>query len=163
MKFASIILKTFVGLIIILIGLWIFVAAVTIPDYTNNSAYSFVDGFVASITLAGSLFALSIICTAGVSLIIWLPLGYLVGAITFAVTRFFLKITGIQTGSKKAADEQPAEQKQPALNRDQMALVNYIQKARKKGLTDTQIAQNLLNNGWTNASITAALTTAQSK
>lgn len=162
MKFASIILKTFVGLIIILIGLWIFIAATTIPEYVNNPTHNFADGFVASITFAGSLFALSIICTAGVSLIIWLPLGYLVGAITFAVTRFFLRLVGIQTDSKKAEDKQPAKQKQPAPGRDQMALANYIQKARQKGLTDAQITQNLLSSGWTDASIAIALTTVQS-
>jgi hypothetical protein len=116
------------------------------------------------------LIGVSIICTAFISLIIWLPLWYGVG---YGVL-LLLRLAGLNVGaifdSQKgqaatAPTESPAQvepagpatQPEPKANltRDQQALLNYIHKARAKGLSDALISRNLAKNGWSAENITA--------
>ena len=113
----------------------------------------------ADFSTAFGILIFSIICTAGISLLLWIPIWYAVGYGTLIVLRVILGFFGVDIGgifgSKKAKstpdDPKPA---QPALSRDQQALLNYIKKARAKGLSDEQISQNLTSNGWKAQSVT---------
>jgi len=118
------------------------------------------------------LIAVSIICTAFISLIIWLPVWYGVG---YGVL-LLLRLAGVNVGaifdSKKGQTATPPAESQtqvetasPAaqpdravtahLSRDQQALIYYVSKARAKGLSDEQISRNLAKNGWSAESITS--------
>ena len=107
------------------------------------------------------LYFFSIVCTAGAALIVWIPLWYVVGYGVLLTLRFILPLFGMDISgifdrnkAKSASDiSQPA---QATLSRDQQALLNYIKKARAKGLSDEQISQNLTSNGWKADSITTA-------
>ena len=103
------------------------------------------------------LIFLSIVCTFGVSLAIWIPLSYLVGWIILGSIQFVLRLA-------EAAERQPeapksklqalskqldqALQPESSLTNDQRAMANYITKARGKGLTNEEISSQLRNNGW---------------
>jgi hypothetical protein len=120
---------------------------------------------------AFTLILASIICTALISLIIWIPLWYIVGYGALLILRLALKpmgldLSGLFAAKKTAPDKPPAQpaKVRPAaaplspqgLTNDQMALLNYVGKARRKGLTDAQISHNLEKNGWSGESVAAA-------
>ncbi len=101
----------------------------------------------------------SIICTAGLSLIILLPIWYAVGYIAIIPLRLILMTAGINInlpGSKKSEATQQEQQPKSALSKDQVALINYIKKALTKGLSKEQISVTLKSNGWPRDSITSA-------
>ena len=136
--------------------------------------------FLASFQDAFSFILISIVCTAGISLVLWLPIWYIIGYGVIVGLRFILKAFGVDMGGlvghKKgrdsAAGQSPAKSEarvqmltgqldeeleaQTKLSRDQLALLNYIKKAENKGLSREQIAKNLTKNGWTNDSVNAA-------
>ena len=91
----------------------------------------------------GLLFVfLSIVCTAGISLVGWIPLWFTVGFI----------IVSVIGSSMKSAPEQsrPSDPNQPLL-------VEYIGKALAKGRwSREQIDEHLRKNGWTNDEIQQA-------
>jgi len=136
-----------VGWVVIVLISWILLT----PSMTNSYT-GFGQAIFLSLFTVVQLFVLSIVCTLGISLIIWIPLGFGVGWVVF-------KIAGWdKTSPKKPGEDaqQPKPQSLPSLTRDQQALLNYIKKAKAKGLNDDQISQNLTTNGWTTDSITAA-------
>jgi hypothetical protein len=112
------------------------------------------------ISTAFAILAFSIICTAGISLIIWIPVWYILGYLAFAVLRFILSFFGVDLaeslGLHKKKNKPAPQAEQPTLSRDQQALLNYIKKAQAKGLSNAQISSNLQNNGWSRDSITWA-------
>lgn len=116
---------------------------------------------------AFGILAFSIICTAGISLILWVPIWYAVGYGVLIALRVILPLFGMDISGvferkkvKPASDDsQPAR---PKLSRDELALVNYIKKARAKGLNDQQISQNLAGNGWKANSVTTAFAMVES-
>ncbi len=108
---------------------------------------------------AMTLIFLSIICTAGISLAIWIPLSYLVGwgvlwAIQFAIRLVKAEESGPQAESPKSKQQTLSKQldqtlqAESSLTNDQRAIANYITKARGKGLTNEAISSKLRNNGW---------------
>lgn len=114
---------------------------------------------------AAGLYLLSIICTVGISLILWLPLWFGVGWLTIAIFKMIEKRLGSDKGASPAADASPSTpqtdqphtltdrlnqelQNDPALARNQAAVLNYIKKAREKGLSNQQITLDLTNTGW---------------
>lgn len=121
-------------------------------------SYLFLSLIMFDFQAAFALVALSIICTAGISLILWLPLWYGVGYVTILLVRFGLHLVGLDflgnLFNKKPAADAPAGP--PTLTAEQTALVNYIKKARHKGLTDEQISGNLKTNGWSSNAISDA-------
>ena len=105
--------------------------------------------FMGSFSDAFGLVAFSIICTLGISLILWLPACYLVGFLPVWALRQLLR------DPAESSDAHPADNpghtavpSEPKLSHDQLALVNYIKKARAKGLNQERIRQNLERNGW---------------
>lgn len=100
------------------------------------------------------LYLLSIICTLGIGLVVWIPLWYVTGYAVIIVVNLLLGVFGYSLGSliSRRIRKTPHNQ---SLSRDQLALTNYIQKARQKGLDDAQILSNLKQNGWNSQSVTA--------
>jgi MFS family permease len=101
--------------------------------------------------------AASIICTAGISLILWLPLTYGVGWLTLIVIRFVRGMLDAEPASAGQAQAAPPAATSPALTNDQRAVINYVKQARAKGLKDAEISLKLQRNGWTAESIQFAL------
>ena len=86
---------------------------------------------------ASPLIAASIICTAGVSLVIWIPLSYGVGSLIVSIYESVSK-------SKKTGGDGPKS----SMNNEQKALTGYIHQSRSKGVSDDNIFSLLKNNGW---------------
>ena len=117
-----------------------------------------------------TLMALSIICTAGISLIIWVPIWYGLGYLVVMLANMILKAAGVDVAAmfgKKPNTATNALQTTPDsldqnaidtsnLTKDQVALINYIRKAQQKGLSNDTITQNLGKNGWNTDSISQA-------
>ena len=88
----------------------------------------------------------SIICTAGISLVMWVPLWWLVGWIILAIYNAIAK-------PSQGEGDRPVAAKKDA---NQQALVNYMKLAKSKGFSDTQISTRLRVEGWGNEEITEA-------
>ena len=138
---------------------WLINAALNIPIGIVVS-FIFLTVFMeGDIATAFAILVFSIICTAGISLILWLPIWYGVGYLTVALGRLLVRAFGGQSSSPAAPPQQPLAQAAPtgeegqALSRDQIAITNYIKKAKAKGLNRESINKALQTNGWTTDSI----------
>jgi hypothetical protein len=134
---------------------WLISAALNIPVGIVVS-FIFLTVFMeGDITTAFAILVFSIICTAGISLILWLPIWYGVGYLTVALFRLLVRAFGGQSSSPQQplAQAAPAGEQEKALSRDQIALTNYIKKAKAKGLNRESISKALQTNGWTADSI----------
>jgi cytochrome c biogenesis protein CcdA len=118
--------------------------------------------FIGSISDTFSLILLSIICTAGISLILWLPIWYVTGYLCVIPFRLLVKALDVNLPITSTPPQQPAAQTPPSgaqaqsLSRDQAAVTNYIKKAKAKGLNKESITRALQANGWTLDSINSA-------
>ncbi|MEA5468186.1 hypothetical protein [Spirulina sp. 06S082] len=101
---------------------------------------------VTGVDNAISIIGLSIICTAGVSLVMWVPLWWLVGWIVVAIYQAIAK-------PSQGDRDRPVN---PIKDANQQALVNYMKLAKSKGFSDTQISTRLRVEGWGNEEITEA-------
>lgn len=103
-------------------------------------------GFI--ITGNGAFLAMSIICTAGISLVAYIPLSIIVGHLFFMVwDRIFNKQSIIEEKEFKTFQT----------NNNQKALVSYITQARAQGISDKQIVDNLRSQGgWLDDDISIA-------
>ena len=116
------------------------------------------------------LIAASVICTAGISLIIWVPLAYVIGWGVLALITWLTGWSIEPDSSPSPAGEEPVQvqsdnigalsqqldqqlKKEPALTNDQRAIATYIRKALDRGITREKIQVNLQNNGWSADSI----------
>lgn len=90
-------------------------------------------GLFNDVSVFGGIFLLgvSIVCTLGLSLILWVPLWWLTGWIILTV---FLR-----------AESPPKDAVPKRVN----PLITYIQQARSRGYSDEQIQRRLLQEGWT--------------
>ena len=109
---------------------------------------------------AGTLVVYSIVCTLGVSLLIWLPLAWLVGAVTLMLFFGIAKVMGFSVTTIFPVLNRPVgEVFQPAVSRatvHQQGLINYIQKAQAKGFSTSQIHKRLRLEGWEQTEIEQA-------
>jgi hypothetical protein len=96
------------------------------------------------------LIFLSILCTAGAGIFIWLGIIYIVGVIGLAVYNLIRK-----AWSDTDAKGSPA----PAvkMSSHDIALSNYIRVARAAGNPDLNIRQRLVENGWNPQKVDDAL------
>lgn len=98
-------------------------------------------------------FAWSIICTVGISLILWVPAFFVVGSIFVwiisAVTRG--KVFG--EGSPVSNDKHTNKR---SLTNKQQALADYIWKAKAQTLNDNQILAILMKQGWSEQEVKEA-------
>lgn len=103
-----------------------------------------------SITLAGTLIGASIICTAGISLLIWIPLCWSVGWLVFEISSLLFGQARMRRVFRVATvDASPAQS-------DLLSLVDYIQKCHHKGWGDDKITNILRAQGWENQEIEEA-------
>ena len=116
---------------------------------------------VGDLTSAAILFVISVVCTFGMSLVIWLPLAWLVGILTLSV------LMAIYLAGKKwigwqwpALEARMQRQSQDTAGQSPttQALHRYISQATAKGYSDDKIQRRLLKQGWTMAEIEAAQT-----
>lgn len=133
------------------------------------------------VTIVGYLFAgdsfftlvfVSVICTAGVALGIWIPLCYGVGSLVY---RMIKKSDGMPASMTPPREERAVatalsgSQISPALSSstvapsqpatytaNQIAIIRYIQDGRQAGMADVMMRQELANVGWPNQDIEAA-------
>ncbi len=85
-----------------------------------------------------AFFTVSIICTLGIALIVWIPLAYLIGSVVFYLLRLF--------GVVKAKSVFQA--KEGYISKEQIAIEDYIKGARSSCLSDEQITSALKEKGW---------------
>ncbi len=92
---------------------------------------------------AAAFMILSIVCTAGISLVVWIPIWWVVG-------RFIQWVVASLSSSKDSCDKGPAES-QPSrrLQDHEKAISTFIQKARAAKLCEADIGNRLLAAGWT--------------
>lgn len=106
--------KTLIGFATIVVVLSLFTAGAAIP-----------------------MILLSIICTAGVSLVLWIPLSYGVGSLVVSLYQSMSK-------SKKTDGAGPKS----SLTNEQKAITDYIKQSKSKGVEDNNIFSLLKANGW---------------
>ena len=113
--------------------------------------------FTGSSDFASSLiniFLISVICTLGLSLFIWIPLFWMVGFLAleiFGLLNRSLNHRG-DAGEGGTSDRQAVF----AVSTDIQAMVSYINQSRVHGATDQQIATRLRAKGWTEGEINHA-------
>lgn len=109
---------------------------------------------------AGTLVLYSIVCTLGISLLIWVPLVWLAGFITVGIILGIAQAVGFGLNLTLPGQSQSiGEVFQPAVSRatvKQQSLVNYIRKAQAKGFSESQIQNRLRQEGWSLAEIEQA-------
>jgi len=89
----------------------------------------------------------SVVLTAGVALVVWIPLCWFVGWVTLELIGSFVK---------KPDGKEEATRKRPLLSRDEVALTEYIRQAEARGMSDDKIVAHLRRNGWSNSQIQKA-------
>ncbi len=93
----------------------------------------------------------SIICTAGVGLVVWIPLSYVVGSIVVGIAQ------GVQNLSSNSKNmENLASAQVVKVTNNQKAIIDYIKLARRRGFQDNNIFANLRTNGWAEDAINEA-------
>jgi hypothetical protein len=116
------------------------------------------------------LIAASVICTAGISLIIWVPLAYVIGWGVLALFTWIASWAAGPDSTPPATDGEPVQaqpgnvaalsqqldqrlKREASLSNDQRAITTYIRKALDRGLSRERIMANLQDNGWAADSI----------
>lgn len=87
---------------------------------------------------AGTFIVASIVCTAGMSLVVWFPAWFVLGWIVLAIAKAAGLIGSGQkpTGIRRQQD------------RDLKAVIEYLGKAEASGMTDERITGELESAGW---------------
>lgn len=80
-------------------------------------------------------FILSIVCTIGISLVVWIPLAFFIGTLVFML---------------------PGIKEKNPISREQQALRDYVSRAKNSGLSSEEIKKALKDKGWSEDEITAA-------
>lgn len=103
------------------------------------------------------LVAASIICTAGVGLVVWIPLSYGVGLLVVAIFQ------SLFNHDRPSIVESSSGTQIVNLNNDQRAIINYILLARGRGFKDDDTFTNLKVNGWSEQMIRECFARVESK
>ncbi|WP_072622666.1 hypothetical protein [Spirulina major] len=114
----------------VLIGFALSFLLLTIVGLFNN--FSMFGGLI--------IIGVSIVCTLGVSLVLWVPLWWLLGWIVLRLLK------------AKAAAPTVA-----MVSNNLRPLMTYIEQARSRGYSDDQIQRRLTQEGWSEAEVEAAL------
>jgi hypothetical protein len=122
---------------------------------------------VGDFSTAMIIFGASIICTAGISLIIWLPVCYGIGFSALWLAGQVVKL--FHTPEDSSRRPQPTEHRetvnlqvlnqriqQSSQQHNQQALEEYIQRAIAYGYTEQKIIENLTQHGWSESEIQQA-------
>lgn len=98
----------------------------------------------------------SLFCTLGISLVVWIPLCWLLGSVTLEVVESLLGRTLIPNNSVEARNDILGQQN-TSLTPLNISLSNYIEKGIKQGWSETQITSRLRAQGWKDEEISEAL------
>jgi hypothetical protein len=107
------------------------------------------------VTTAGMFLAVSIVCTAGVALVVWIPAWWIVGWLTLAVVGFFTSRFEKDV-SKARSENEPVGGYAPVSEWTDLALEGYLRKAETKGLDPKKVTDRLLHLGWSIGEIQTA-------
>ena len=99
--------------------------------------------FVGGVEDAGSLMILSIVCTAGVSLVVWIPVWFILGWIAAAICG----MAGLTPESKNPSQILSQHE------RNVKGVVKYMRRAKASGVSDVQITYKLEEAAWSSAVI----------
>lgn len=115
------------------------------------------DGFGTLTGLFGFM-AISIVCTGGVALVVWIPVLLLVGQILgIIILGIYRQINPTKKSTGYPADEASEEATKAASSRKETAIVEYIASCRNTGrMDDAVIRSNLKQSGWKDADIDSA-------
>ncbi|MEM8640829.1 MAG: hypothetical protein AAGG51_18730 [Cyanobacteria bacterium P01_G01_bin.54] len=107
------------------------------------------------VTQAATLVLVSIVCTLGISLLIWIPLCWLAGMLVLGIFAGTVKLIGLNAAQRSAEKVlQPAITNRATIQ--QQSLANYIRKAQAKGFSESQIQSRLRQEGWSAEEIEGA-------
>ena len=81
----------------------------------------------------GQIFLLSVVCTVGLALIVWLPVAYVIGFFIYTIIAIFTK---------------PADR-----GKDRVALENYVCHEKASGVSEDEIRAALKEKGWAEGEI----------
>jgi hypothetical protein len=101
-----------------------------------------------SLADAAAFMLLSIICTAGMSLVVWIPIWWGVGWIIMA-------LIGLISGTGKNNVAKSDSNRLPITTSDQV-VAQFITRARACGLDSAEIQRRLVEAGWTDNAIRSA-------
>jgi hypothetical protein len=111
------------------------------------------------------LLSASVVCTAGIGLVVWIPLSLAVGWAALTLAREIANTTGISNRDgavRNAAERTEASIRQQVIARtvsqdttpqEQIALDEYIRRAVRLGHTYERILTTLTEQGWKEAEI----------
>lgn len=112
----------------------------------------------------------SVVCTAGIGLVVWIPLSLVVGWAALTLAREIANTTGISNrdGAVRNAAErtefsvrqQAPRNAQDTTPQEQIALDEYIRRAVRLGHTYERILATLTEQGWQESEIRQAFQTA---
>lgn len=95
--------------------------------------------FLSVITGNIGFLLISIICTGGISMVVYYPLSYLIGSL---VEKFLIRKNDPFT------EDMDNSKKEVVLSNKQKALIDYIRKSKLVGNSDNKIFEILIANGW---------------
>ncbi|MCH7685312.1 MAG: hypothetical protein IH899_01290 [Planctomycetes bacterium] len=102
--------------------------------------------FTGGVEDAWMVLVVSVICTAGIGLVVWIPVFWGVGAATLALIGIFVKKK--PDGKDEAKGSPPDEAKGTRLDLDQTAMTEYMKKAHARGMSHDEISDRLHQQGW---------------
>lgn len=97
----------------------------------------------------------SVVCTAGLGLVIWIPVCWFLGEVTL---EFLGALTGRSSRNRsRAPSAAGAEQAAPAGSALKSALHTYVERMRTAGLADDELRARLRRAGWDEETIAALM------
>ena len=103
--------------------------------------------FVGGVENAWAVLVVSVVCTAGIGLVFWIPLCWLVGSGTLALIGIFVK---------KPDGKEEATRKHTQFRRHEVALADFFRRAKDRGMSDDKIVADLRRNGWSDSQVQKA-------
>lgn len=91
----------------------------------------------------------SIVCTAGIGLVVWIPLWWTVGWLTQTL---FYKFRGTDAAGDSAGRAAAAADEEPASS-EELSLVQFLKRAEARGVSREVIDRALLGAGWSEVEI----------
>lgn len=105
---------------------------------------------------------ISIICTAGISLVVWIPLCWFVGWVAIKMIENASGRTLIPYDSMEIRSD-ALRQQNISLTPQNISLIDYIEKGIKQGWSESQITSRLRAQGWEDEEIAEAQLSVRAK
>jgi hypothetical protein len=105
-----------------------------------------------SVEDAFSVWFLSIVCTAGIGLVVLLPLWWTAGAIAIGTYGLLFP-----TSEDEEQDVSSSDARSDDRSIEQTSLIQYLRKAKLQGFRPEETTKTLLDLGWSHSEIQAAI------